>query len=77
MGWGRSGRGTFRAPARDAGQATVEYLLVGLVLMASIVAGGLLWHVARDGAFVSHATTSASHATGATDLGAVGDVCLY
>jgi hypothetical protein len=62
---------------RRSGQATVEYLIVGVMLMVAIVAAALLWRSLQSGVFVQHAALSASHACGAADLGAVGDVALY
>lgn len=65
-------------PFRDeSGQATVEYLIVGLVLTAVISALGLLSGVVREGAFTEHAADSASHSLTTNTAGAAGDVLLY
>jgi hypothetical protein len=59
------------------GQATVEYLIVGLALLAVVVALGVLASRLQEGLFVEHAVESASHATGSNSLGVIGDVLLY
>jgi hypothetical protein len=60
-----------------SGQATVEYLIVGLVLIIVIAALGLLAQAFEDGLFVEHAAQSASHAITGNTAGSVGDVLLY
>jgi hypothetical protein len=60
-----------------SGQAMVEYLIVGLVLMIVIVALGLLAQVLQDGMFVEHAAQSASHSITGNTAGTAGDVLLY
>ncbi|MDR0888874.1 MAG: hypothetical protein LBM21_03140 [Coriobacteriales bacterium] len=70
-------RGSMRGFARDGGQASAEYLIVGLAIIAIIVALGLLGGKLRDGMFVQHAAESASHATTENTAGTVGDVLLY
>ncbi|MDR3315193.1 MAG: hypothetical protein LBS98_01705 [Coriobacteriales bacterium] len=60
-----------------AGQATVEYLIIGLVLIAIITALGLFAGRVSDGLFVEHAATSASHGITQGVMGAMGDVLLY
>jgi hypothetical protein len=60
-----------------AGQSTVEYLLVGLALLAVIMALGLFAGRLRDGVFSEHASNSASHSMGEASAGALGDVLLY
>jgi Flp pilus assembly pilin Flp len=60
-----------------SGQATVEYLIVGLVLVVIIVALGLLARALEDGLFVEHAAQGASHAITGNMAGSVGDVLLY
>jgi hypothetical protein len=60
-----------------AGQSTVEYALLGLVMVVIIVA---LWLVAsrlQEGLFVEHAAQSASHAVTTNTAGSTGDVLLY
>jgi Flp pilus assembly pilin Flp len=61
----------------SSGQAMVEYLIVGLVLVVVIAALGLLAQVLEDGVFVEHAVQSASHAMTGNMAGAIGDVLLY
>jgi hypothetical protein len=60
-----------------SGQATVEYLIVGLVFIAVFSALGLLVQVLQDGLFTVHAAQSASHAITGNPAGTVGDVLLY
>jgi hypothetical protein len=62
---------------QQSGQATVEYLVVGLVLSAVIVAFLVLTAFLQEGAIVSHAARSASHAMTENTAGTVGDVLLY
>ncbi|MDR2671939.1 MAG: hypothetical protein LBC35_01305 [Coriobacteriales bacterium] len=64
-------------PSRTAGQATVEYLIVGLALIALIAAIGLLAGRLGEGLFVEHAADSASHAITTNTAGSIGDVLLY
>lgn len=59
------------------GQATVEYLIVGIILMAVILGLGSLSSRLQEGLFVQHAVESASHAVSTNTLGAIGDVLLY
>jgi hypothetical protein len=66
-----------RRQTRRSGQATVEYVVVGVVLMIIIVVLGLLAGRIGDGLFTEHASRSASHSTQAPTAGAVGDVILY
>lgn len=61
----------------EGGQATVEYLLVGLVLLAVVVAIGMLWGKIADGTFASHISSSASHAVTSDASGTVGDVAFF
>jgi hypothetical protein len=67
----------WRSTLNTFGQATVEYLIVGLVFVAVIVALGLLAQLLEDGLFVEHAARSASHAITGNTAGTVGDVLLY
>ncbi|MDR2586659.1 MAG: hypothetical protein LBC23_00175 [Coriobacteriales bacterium] len=64
-------------PLNTKGQATVEYLIVGLALLAVVLALGVLAGRVQEGLFVKHAVESASHATGSNSLGVIGDVLLY
>jgi hypothetical protein len=59
------------------GQATVEYLIVGTVLLVVILVLGVLANRLQEGLFVQHAVQSASHAASSNALGAIGDVLLY
>ncbi|MDR1422282.1 MAG: hypothetical protein LBI64_05390 [Coriobacteriales bacterium] len=59
------------------GQATVEYLIVGLALMVVIVVLGLLAERLKDGVFVDRAIEKASHAVGGNAWETIGDVLLY
>lgn len=61
----------------ESGQATVEYLLVGLVLLAIVVSLGLLWGRVADGTFAEHITGSASHTASSDISGVVGDIAFY
>jgi hypothetical protein len=61
----------------SSGQATVEYLIVGAVLIVVLMALGLLAQLLEDGLFVEHAAQSASHTLGGNPIGAAGDVLLY
>ena len=61
----------------NKGQATVEYLIVGLALLAIIIALGAIAGRLQEGLFVAHAIKSASHAAGPNTMGAIGDVLLY
>lgn len=64
-----------RARAGESGQASVEYLLVGLVLMALVVALAALWHATSDGSLAALVQQSASHALG--QGGGIVDALLY
>jgi amino acid permease len=59
------------------GQASIEYLIVGAVLLVVILALGSLASRMQEGLFVQHAVRSASHAVGENALGVMGDVLLY
>lgn len=61
----------------ERGQGTVEYLIVGLILMVVISVLGLLSGKAGDGIFSTHAADSASHSLTTNTAGAVGDVLLF
>ncbi|MDR1082823.1 MAG: hypothetical protein LBL27_03020 [Coriobacteriales bacterium] len=60
-----------------SGQATVEYLIVGLIIIVVAASLGLLAQALEDGLFVTHAVQSASHAVTGNTAGTVGDVLLY
>lgn len=59
----------------ETGQASLEYLLVGLVLMALIGAVGVLWQFASQGGMGALVGQSASHA--ATMAGGVADALMF
>ena len=59
------------------GQATVEYLIVSLALLAIILALGTFAGRVQEGLFVEHALNSPSHAVGGNTMGVIGDVLLY
>lgn len=59
----------------ERGQVTLEYLLVGLVLIAMIGALGALWNYAAGGGFAGLLDASASHALG--EAGGVADALLF
>ena len=60
---------------RELGQATVEYALVGVVLLAMIVALGALWRFAAGGGLSELIGASSSHALGT--VGGLLDAILY
>jgi Flp pilus assembly pilin Flp len=61
----------------NRGQATAEYLIVGLILLVMILALGALAGRVQEGLFVQYATDNASHSVEEKFLGAIGDVLLY
>lgn len=64
--------------AGDAGQGTVEYAVVALVLVAIIAGLWALFSVLDAGMFLDHAVGSASHSISARNsVGALGDIVLY
>lgn len=60
-----------------SGQATVEYLVAGTVIVIVAMGMAALWHLAQDGTLVQHASLSASHAIGEMTGGALGDVLVF
>lgn len=60
---------------REHGQASLEYLLVGLVLIASMGAMSALWRFASDGRLAHLVEASSSHAL--TGIGGVVDALLF
>lgn len=60
---------------REAGQASVEYLLVGLVLIALMGAFAALWHFVANGNATDLLQAGASHAL--TTAGGVVDALLF
>lgn len=61
----------------SCGQTTVEYLVVGTVLLIIFAVLGQLMGVVQEGSFVQHAGSSASHVATQAAMGVVGDVFLY
>lgn len=61
----------------NKGQSTVEYLIVGVALLAIILGLGAFGFRLQEGLFVEHAVDSASHAAGPNAMGTIGDVLLY
>lgn len=62
---------------RQAGQSTVEYALVLLAFLASILALGALWDKAHAGGLLDLALRWASHSLAQGDLDLAKDVLLY
>ena len=60
---------------REKGQASVEYLLVGLVLIAIMGALATLWRFAATGQLTALAEASASHAL--DSAGGIFDALLF
>ncbi|MDR2492879.1 MAG: hypothetical protein LBD25_05440 [Coriobacteriales bacterium] len=60
-----------------AGQAMVEYLVVGLAVVAVVAALSAFGSRVQEGLFVSHAADSASHAASVNLAGTLGDVLLF
>jgi hypothetical protein len=60
-----------------AGQASTEFMLVGLLLVSALLAVSTLAGHMEDGVFVEHASQSASHALSSNTAGTAGDVLLY
>ncbi|MDR1185364.1 MAG: hypothetical protein LBK67_11305 [Coriobacteriales bacterium] len=61
----------------SSGQAMVEYLVVGLILIIVITVLSLLVQVLEDGIFVEYAAQNASHTITSNTAGTAGDVLLY
>jgi uncharacterized protein (UPF0333 family) len=59
------------------GQASLEYLLVGLLLVALIVGIAAIAKAVRSGTFNEQAAASASHVMTTEKAGAAGDVLLF
>ena len=58
-------------------QATVEYLVVALALIAVISGIAALGARIQEGLFAEHAAKSASHAMTSNAAGSIGDVLLF
>ena len=63
--------------AGDAGQSTLEYLLLLVAFVAMVGALALLWHAARDGRLLALATDAASHGSGGGAVSMLKDVLEY
>lgn len=59
------------------GQGSVEYALVLLAFIASLVALSALWHAGRDGALLRRAIDAASHSMGSGFVAGSKDLLLY
>lgn len=78
--WGFNARKSrvIERDASDAGQGTVEYAVVAVVLVAIVVGLWALFSVLDGGMFLDHAVGSASHSISARNsIGALGDIVLY
>ncbi len=73
----RIAKNSIKAGLDDRGQATVEYAIVGLVLLAVIMGLVAIADRLEEGLFVEHAADSASHSAGPNTMGVIGDVLLY
>ena len=63
--------------SQERGQATIEYLIVGVALIVIITGLGALSGRLQEGLFVQHAADSASHAITVNTAGSAGDILLY
>ena len=70
-------KGTDVRPLRERGQATIEYLIVGVALIVIVTALSVLSGRLQEGLFVQHAADSASHAITVNTAGSAGDILLY
>lgn len=71
------GRGS-RVRRRESGQSTVEYALVLLAFLSSILALGVVWRASRDGLLASSAREGASHVIDSgIDVGLLQDVTAF
>ena len=66
-----------RESAVEGGQSTVEYAMVLLAFLASIVALGMVLEWGATGGFLEEAIGSASHLAGQGLVGTLQDVLLY
>ena len=72
---GSAARRHRRGPWAETGQASLEYLVVGIVLIAMIAALGALWRYAAEGGLAQLAASAGSHAL--DDVGGVADALLF
>ena len=62
----------------EEGQSTVEFALVTFAFLAMVVALGLMWRAAHEGAFVRRGLDAASHVlSGGVGVGALQDIALF
>lgn len=62
----------------ESGQSTTEYALVSFAFLAMVVALGLLWHSASDGALLERAVRAASHAfVEGSGMGSWQDILMF
>ena len=73
----KTANGLSRALGNQKGQATLEYVLVGIVILAVILGMAALQRRLSDGLFIEHAKNSLSHTIGPNTGGVIGDVLLY
>lgn len=59
----------------ESGQASLEYLLVGLLLVAMISAVGALWQAVSNGSFSNLVEIHVSHAL--AQMGGIVDASLF
>lgn len=60
------------------GQSTLEYALVLLAFLGTVVALGLIWRASRDGRLVERAGEAASHELGSgITIGLLQDVLAF
>ena len=59
------------------GQATVEFVLIGLVFLAVLVGLATLRRKIGEGLFIEHVVRCISHGIGPDIGGVIGDVLLY
>ena len=65
----------FAGRKSERGQASLEYLLVGLALLATIAGMGALWRFASEGGLASLVEASTSHAS--SETGGVVDALVF
>ena len=66
-----------RIGADCSAQATVEYLVVGLIMVVIIASLSVFGNRVQEGLFAQHAADSASHAMTKNAAGSTGDILLY
>ena len=61
----------------EEGQASVEYLIVGLVILVVAVGLVAVFHLVCDGVLAAHVSSSTSHVATNGVLGVIGDVAFF